>query len=78
MGRALTKKMSSEYESRGLTEGNVEQLQAKAIQMELGRERSMNESLQRDVEMLREQLRIAEELRGKQENSIEEANEKMA
>ena len=70
--------MSSEYESRGLTEGNVEQLQAKAIQMELGRERSMNESLQRDVEMLREQLRIAEELRGKQENSIEEANEKMA
>ena len=54
MGRALMKKMSSEYESRGLTEGNVEQLQAKAIQMELGRERSMNQSLQRDIEMLRD------------------------
>ena len=57
------KKMSSEYESRGLTEGNVEGLQAKAIQMELQRERAMNESLQRDVTMLRDQLKRAEELR---------------
>ena len=57
------KKMSSEYESRGLTEGNVEGLQAKAVQMELQRERAMNESLQRDVTMLRDQLKRAEELR---------------
>ena len=60
MGRALMKKMSSEYESQGLTAGAVESLNAKALQMELQRERGMNQSLQRDVEMLRDQLAIAE------------------
>ena len=60
MGRALMKKMSSEYESQGLTAGAVESLNAKALQMELQRERAMNQSLQRDVEMLRDQLAIAE------------------
>ena len=39
------KMKSSEYESRGLSESNVEGLQVKAVQMELQRERTMNESL---------------------------------
>ena len=46
--------------------------------MELQRERTMNESLQRDIQMLRDQLKRAEEMRVKQEQSIVEANEKMA
>ena len=55
--------MSSEYEARGLTEGNVEGLQVKAIQMELQRERAMNQSKDRDIQMLRDQLKVAEQLR---------------
>ena len=72
------KMKSSEYESRGLSESNVEGLQVKAVQMELQRERTMNESLQRDIKMLREQLRQAEEMRVQQERAIEDAEEKMA
>ena len=77
-GRALNRLRSSEYESRGLNEGNVEGLQVKAVQMELQRERAMNESLQRDIKMLREQLKQAEEMRVQQEKAIEDTEEKMA
>ena len=71
------KKMSSEYESQGLTAGAVESLNAKALQMELQRERAMNQSLQRDVEMLRDQLAIAEQLRARQETQISEIEGKL-
>ena len=36
------KKMSSEYESQGLTANAVEGLNAKAVELELKRERAMN------------------------------------
>ena len=52
---------SSEYESGGLTGNNVEGLQVQAMKMELQRERGTNESLQADIEMLREQLKLSEE-----------------
>ena len=52
--RGLTKKLSSEYESQGLTANAVEGLNMKALGMELKRERAMNQSLQRDIEMLRQ------------------------
>ena len=45
--------MSSEYESQGLTVNAVEGLNSKALELELKRERTMNQSLQRDIEMLR-------------------------
>ena len=48
------KKMSSEYESQGLTANAVEGLNSKALELELKRERTMNQSLQRDIEMLRQ------------------------
>ena len=72
------KKMSSEYESQGLTANAVEGLNAKAVELELKRERAMNQSLQRDVEMLRKQLETAEKLRATQASQIAEAEGKLA
>ena len=50
----MNRMTSSEYESGGLTGNNVEGLQVQAMKMELQRERGTNESLQADIEMLRE------------------------
>lgn len=57
------KQMSTEYEARGLSEVNVTNSQIAALHQENffnNRERGINETLQRDVEMLREQLTRAE------------------
>ncbi len=71
---ALTKKMSTQYEARGLAEVNVDNVQIAGLHTENNRERTMNESLQRDVQMLREQLARAEDIRQKQEARIVEAH----
>ena len=39
------KKMSTEYEARGLSEVNVDNIQIAALHTENNRERTMNESL---------------------------------
>ena len=64
--------MSKEYEARGLSEVNVTNAQVAALHQENNRERGVNETLQRDVEMLREQLARAEQIRKKQEIIIRE------
>ena len=51
--KEFLKKMSTEYAARGLSEVCVENEQVAALHTENNRERSINESLQRDVEMLR-------------------------
>ena len=45
--------MSAEYEARGLSEVNVDNVQIGALHTENNRERKMNESMQRDIEMLK-------------------------
>ena len=72
--KEFMKKMSTEYESRGLTEVNVDNEHVAALHNENNRERNINTSLQKDVEMLRAQLARAEEHRVKQEASLVEAN----
>ena len=59
--------MSCEYEARGLAQVNVTNSQIGALHTENNRERAINESLQNDVKMLREQLDRAEEIRKNQE-----------
>ena len=63
--KEFLKKMSAEYEARGLSEVNVDNLQIGALHTENNRERKMNESLQEDVAMLKAQLVRAEEVRVK-------------
>ena len=55
--------MSSEYEAGGLSGVNIENMQIASLKNEIKRERSTNESLQKDIEMLRDQLARAEEIR---------------
>ena len=49
------KKMSKEYEARGLTKVCVDNAQVAALHTENNRERGINESLQTDIVKLREQ-----------------------
>ena len=76
--KMLTKKMSVEYENRGLCEVNVDNAQVAALHTENNREREINKSLQRDVDMLRAQLAKSEEIRAKQEIAIAEAQAHIA
>ena len=69
--------MSTEYEARGLTEVCVENAQVAALHTENNRERNINESLQKDVEMLRHQMAKSEEIRAKQETEIAEQSAKI-
>ena len=66
--------MSTEYEARGLDQVNIDNVQVAALHTENNRERLINESLQKDVELLRAQLAKAEEVRVRQEASLKEAN----
>ena len=68
------KKMSAEYEARGLAEVNVDNLQVAALHTENNRERVVNQQLQKDLDLLRAQLARAEAIRVKQEASLVEAN----
>ena len=61
------KKMSTEYESRGLALVNVDNQQIGALHTENNRERVVNETLVKDVELLRAQLARAEEVRATQQ-----------
>ena len=72
----MNRMTSSEYEAGGLTGNNVDGLQVQAMKMELQRERGTNESLQADIEMLREQLKLAEERFKKSEDDRLAAAEK--
>ena len=69
--------MSAEYEARGLAEVNVDNAQIGALHTENNRERKMNESMQKDIEMLKAQLVRAEEIRVKQESEILEQKDKI-
>ena len=68
------KKMSAEYEARGLSEVNVDNAQIAALHNENNRERTMHQKLQRDLDLLRAQLARAEEVRVQQEASLVQAN----
>ena len=72
--KQLMKKMSTEYEARGLTEVNVDNAQIAALHTENNRERTMHQSLQKDLDLLRAQLARAEEIRVQQESSLAQAN----
>ena len=52
---------SADYEATGLTGGSVEGLQVNALKMELQREKNTVESLQQDIELLRQQLDQSEQ-----------------
>ena len=69
--------MSAEYEARGLTEVCVDNEQIAGLHTENNRERTMNQSLQRDVEMLRAQLARGEQIRVKLESEILEQKGKI-
>ena len=69
--------MSAEYEARGLAEVNVDNEQIGALHTENNREREINESMQKDIEMLRAQLVRGEEIRKKQEVEIKVQTEKI-
>ena len=64
------KKMSAEYENRGLTSVCVENEQIAALHTENNRQRTLNESLQRDVEAQSKQLNRSEDLRKTLETEI--------
>ena len=51
--KELLKKMSKEYEERGLEQVIVDNAQVAAIHTENNRERTINQSLQRDIELLK-------------------------
>ena len=72
--REFLKKMSKEYEDRGLSIVNIDNKQVAALHTENNRERTMNKQAQNDINMLRAQLAKAEEHRLKQEKSLEKAN----
>jgi len=69
--------MSVEYEGRGLKEVCVDNEQVGALHTENNRERMVNQSLQKDVEMLRSQLERNEEIRAKLESEIKEQQAKI-
>ena len=69
--------MSAEYKARGLNEVNVDNAQIAALHQENNRERTLNESMQKDIEMLRAQLVRAEDIRVKQEAEILEQKDKI-
>ena len=71
-------RITADYEAGGLSMSNIENMQINSLHQENKRERLMNESLQKDVEMLREQLGRAEEIRMKQETVISEANSQIS
>ena len=66
--------MSTEYESRGLKLVNVDNQQIGALHTENNRERVVNETLMKDVELLRVQLARAEEIRTKQHTQLVDAH----
>ena len=51
--KELLKKMSKEYEARGLEQVKVDNDQVAAIHTENNRERTINQSLQKDIELLK-------------------------
>ena len=62
--------MSNHYEERGLKEVCVDNAQVDSIHTENNRERSINQILQKDIEMLKAQLARSEEIRENQEDEI--------
>ena len=70
--------MSAEYEGRGLSEVNIDNDQVAALHTENNRERNINESLQKDIVMLRAQLVTAEQIRVREEASLVQANLEIA
>ena len=75
--KEFLKKMSKEYEDRGLTEVCVDNSQVQSLHTENNRERDINLSLQRDIEMLKAQLKRSEEIRVRQEEEILEQKTKL-
>ena len=75
--KEFLKKMSIEYEDRGLKEVCVDNEQIGSLHTENNREREINTSLQRDIEMLKAQLTKAEEVRARQEEEIKEQKDKI-
>ena len=61
--KEFLKKMSNHYEDRGLKEVCVDNVQVDSIHTENNRERSISQSLQKDIEMLKAQLARSEEIR---------------
>ena len=61
---------STEFEARGLSSNEVELEHLRTIVQEIKRERAVTESLQRDNELLKENLRRSEDVRTKQEGHI--------
>ena len=57
--------MSNEYEARGLSEVCVDNEQIAALHTENNRERTVIESLQKDLELLRGQINHDAEIRAK-------------
>ena len=68
--KQFLKKMSVEYQDRGLKEVLIDNEQIGAIHTENNRERKMNESHRQDIKMLRDQLARSEEVRAKQNKEI--------
>ena len=75
--KEFLKKMSKEYEDRGLTEVCVDNGQVQSLHTENNRERDINVSLQRDIEMLKAQLTRSEQIRVRQEEEILEQKTKL-
>ena len=75
--KEFLKKMSLEYQERGLKEVCVDNEQIGSLHTENNRERDINTSLQRDIEMLKAQLVKAEEVRARQEEEINEQKDKI-
>ena len=65
--KQFLKKMSVEYEARGLKEVCVDNSQIGALHTENNRERMINQSHQNDVKMLRDQLARTKDVRAKQD-----------
>ena len=61
--KEFLKKMSVEYEARGLTQVCVDNDQVQALHTENNRERDINRKLQKDVEALASQFAHGEEVR---------------
>ena len=70
--------MSNEYEARGLSEVCVDNEQIAALHTENNRERTVIESLQKDLELLRGQINHDAEIRVKQEAEILEQKAKLS
>merc|ERR1719253_763776 len=75
--KQFLKKMSVEYQDRGLQEVCVDNEQVAALHTENNRERRVNESHQQDIKMIRDQLARSEEVRAVQNAEILEQQKKI-